>query len=99
MSFVLTYPDKLAAAASQLQTIGAAFHAGNAAAAVPTSGVVPAAADEVSLFTAARFATHAQRYQTLSTQAAAIHQLLVATLASAADSYATTEAANAASAG
>jgi hypothetical protein len=99
MSFVITYPDKLAAAADQLQTIGATFAAGNAAASAPTTSVVPASADEVSLYTAAQFAVHAQRYQELSAQATRIHQLLVATLASGADAYATTEAANAAAAG
>lgn len=99
MSFVIAYPEKLAAAASNLQSIGAAFNAGNAVAAGPTTGVVPAAADEVSALTAAHFALHAQRYQTLSAQAAAIHQLLVATLAAGAGSYAATEAANAAAAG
>jgi hypothetical protein len=74
------------------------INAGNAAAAGPTPGVVPAAADEVSALTAAQFAAHGERYQALSTQAAAIHHLLVATLAAAAGSYAATEAANAASA-
>ena len=48
MSFVTTQPEVLAAAAGQLQGIGAAIAAQNAAAAAPTLGVVPAAADEVS---------------------------------------------------
>jgi PE family len=99
MSFVTAYPDKLAGAAGSLQSLGASFNAGNAAAAAPTTGVVPAAADEVSAVTAAQFAAHAQRYQTLSAQAGRIHQLLVDTLATSAVSYAETEAANAASAG
>jgi PE family len=34
----------------------------NAAAAAPTTGVIPAAADEVSALTAAQFATHAEMY-------------------------------------
>jgi hypothetical protein len=99
MSFVIANPDKLAAAAESLQTIGATFNAGNATAAAPTTGVVPASADEVSALTAAQFAAHAQRYQALSAQATRIHQLLVETLATSAISYAETEAANAASAG
>jgi hypothetical protein len=98
MSFVTTYPDKLAAAASQLESIGAALSAGNAAAVGPITGVVPAAADEVSALTAARFAAHGARYQALSAQVTVIHHLLVATLAAGAGSYAATEAANAASA-
>ena len=95
MSFVSAYPEKLSAAASQLQSIGAAFSRGSEAAAGPTTGVVPAAADEVSILTAAQFAIHAQRYQAFSAQATAIHNLLVATLAAGAGCYAATEAANA----
>src|SRR5271166_7154227 len=98
MSFVTTHPEALSAAAGSLHGIGAGVNAQNAAAAGPTTGVVPAAADEVSALTAAQFAAHGERYQALSTQAAAIHHLLVATLAAAAGSYAATEAANAASA-
>jgi hypothetical protein len=97
MSFITAYPDKLSAAAGHLESIGTTFNAGNAAAAGPITGVVPAAADEVSALTAAQFAAHGARYQALSAQVAAIHNLLVATLAAGANSYATTEAANAAS--
>ena len=67
----------------------------NAAAAAATTGVLPAAADEVSALTAAQFATHAQMYQAISAQAAAIHEMFVNTLGASAGSYATTEAANA----
>jgi hypothetical protein len=72
--------------------------AGNAAAAAPTTGVLPPAADEVSALTAAQFAAHAQMYQDFSAQAAAIHEQFVATLATSAGSYLATEAANAAAA-
>ncbi|MCV7195242.1 PE family protein [Mycobacterium angelicum] len=99
MSFVRTYPEHLAAAASNLQSLGAALNVGNAAAAGPITGVVPAAIDEVSVLTAARFATHGQRFQELSAQASRIQATLAATLATSANSYAETEAANAASAG
>ena len=71
----------------------------NAAAAGPTTGVIPAAADEVSVLVAAQFATHAEMYQVLSAQAAAIHEMFVSTLGTSAGSYAATEAANAAAAG
>jgi PE family len=71
----------------------------NAAAAAPTTGVVPAAADEVSALTAVQFVAHAQLYQTVSTQAAAIHEMFVNTLGTRAGSYAVTEAANAIAAG
>jgi PE family len=95
MFFVTTEPEMLVAAAGNLQAIGSAMSAQNAAAATPTTGVVPAAADEVSALTAAQFAAHAQMYQALSAQAAAIHQQFVATLGTSAGSYAATEAANA----
>jgi PE family len=99
MSFVTAQPDALAAAAGNLQSIGASMSAENAAAAGPTTGVLPAAADEVSALTAAQFAAHAQMYQAVSAQAAAIHQMFVSTLATSAGSYAATEAANAAATG
>jgi hypothetical protein len=99
MSYVTTQPEMLSAAAGDLHSIGSAVSAGNAAAAAPTTGVVPAAADEVSALTAAQFAAHAQMYQDFSAQAAAIHQQFVATLATSAGSYQATEAANAAAAG
>ena len=96
MSFVRTYPEHLAAAASDLQSLGAAFNVGNAAAAAPVTGVVPAAIDEVSILTAAQFATHGQRFQELSAQASRIQASLAATLAVNGVSYADAEAANAA---
>ncbi|UQX12703.1 PE family protein [Candidatus Mycobacterium methanotrophicum] len=99
MSFVTTQPEFLSAAANTLGGIGAGFSAQNAAAAAPTTGVVPAAADEVSALTAAQFAAHAQRYQAVAAQAAVIHEQFVNTLATSAGSYAATEAANAAAAG
>ncbi|MGC2653689.1 MAG: PE family protein [Mycobacterium sp.] len=99
MSFVTTQPEALTAAAGNLQSIGASMGSENAAAAAPTTGVLPAAADEVSALTAAQFAIHAQMYQAISAQAEAVHQLFVGTLGTSAASYAATEAANAAAAG
>ena len=93
-----TAPEALAAAAGSLQGIGSALSAQNAAAAAPTTGVVPAAADEVSALTAAQFAAHAQMYQAVSAQAAAIHETFVSTLGISSASYAATELANAAAA-
>lgn len=74
---------------------GPTLKASNAAAAVPTTGVVPPAADEVSLLLATQFRTHAATYQTASAKAAVIHEQFVTTLATSASSYADTEAANA----
>src|ERR1700678_819760 len=95
MSFVSTQPAELSAAAENLQGIGSAMTAQNAAAAAPTTGVLPAAADEVSALTAAQFATPPQMYQAISGQAAAIHDMFVRTLGVSAGSYVATEAANA----
>ena len=99
MSFVSTQPIELTAAAENLQGIGSSLAAQNAAAAAPTTAVLPAAADEVSALTAAQFATHAQMYQAISAQATAVHELFVNTLSMSSGSYAITEAANAAAAG
>ncbi len=99
MSFLNTQPEDLTAAADNLQDIGSALTAQSAAAAAPTTGVVPPAADQVSALTAAQFAMHAQMYQAVSAQAATIHDMFVSTLAGSAGSYAATEAANAVAAG
>jgi hypothetical protein len=96
MSFVTTQPEVLSAAAGDLQGIGSTVSAADAAAAAPTTGVVPAATDQVSALTAAQFVAQAQMYQAISAQAAAIHQLFVTMLGTSAGSYAATEAANAA---
>ncbi|KLO44665.1 PE family protein [Mycobacterium nebraskense] len=96
MSFVSTQPEMLTTAAGNLQGIGSAMSAANAAATAPTTAVVPAAADAVSALTATQFAAHASLYQEVSTQAAAIHDQFVGAMAASAGSYAATEAANAA---
>jgi hypothetical protein len=98
MTFVTTQPDMLTAAAGQLEGLGTTFTAQNEAAAAPTTGVIPSAADEVSALTAVLFANHAQTYQAVSAQAAAMHEMFVRVLSASAGSYATTEAANAAAA-
>jgi PE family len=98
MSFMTTQPEALTAAAGALQTLGSAMTAGDAAAAAPTTGVIPAAADEVSALTAAQFAAQGVLYQTMSAQATAINELFVSALTTSAGSYAATEVANAAAA-
>lgn len=95
VAFVTAVPETMLTAASNLQSIGSSVVVENAAAAAPTTGVIPAAADEVSALTAAQFAAHAAMYQAVATQAAAIHDLFVTTLGSSAGSYMATEAANA----
>lgn len=94
MSFVHIVPEMLSAAADNLQSVGSAVSAQNAAALARTTGLIPAAADEVSALTALQFSAHAQLYQTVSAQASAIHHAFVTILATSAGSYAVTEAAN-----
>jgi PE family protein len=94
MLFVTTQPAMLIAAATDLQGVGAAMTSQNAAAATLTTGVIPAAADEVSALTATQFASHAAIYQAVSAIAMQVHEALVSTLDISAGSYAVTEAAN-----
>lgn len=98
MVFVTARPEALAAAASQLQAVSATLEAHRAATASAMTTVLPAAADEVSLSNAAKFAAHAQNFQALSAQAAEMHEAFVATMQTSAESYGATEAANAAAA-
>ena len=98
MTFVTTQPEIITAAAGQLTGLGTELNAQNAAAMLPTTGVTPAAGDEVSALTAAQFASHAEVYQAVSAHAAAVHELFVSALGASAGSYAATEAANASSA-
>ena len=99
MSNVIAQPEALAVAAGKLRTINESLKAGNAAAAGPTAGVTPAAGDLVSALTAAQFAAHAQLYQTVSAHAAAVQDFMATVLGASSDSYAATEAANAAAVG
>jgi hypothetical protein len=99
LSFVTTQPEALTAAAGKLQGLGSAMAAQNAAAATPTTGLVPAAADEVSALQATQFSAYGSLYQQVSAEAQAIHEMFVNTLGASAGSYGATEAANAAAAG
>lgn len=94
MSFVNTHPEMLIGAAGDLGSIGAAVASGNAVAAGPTAAVIPPAADPVSASMVAQFAAHAGMYQAMAAQAAAVHEMFVATLGASAGSYAATELAN-----
>lgn len=97
MSFVHVAPELLSAAASSLQGVGDTVNAGIASAAVPTTGVVPPAADPVSGLTTSLFSAYAQAYQAIAAEAAAVHEQFVTTMSTSANSYATAEATNTAS--
>jgi len=96
MSFVTTQPQALTYAAGKLHTLGSAMATESAAVAHPTTGVIPAAADEVSALQATIFAAYGTLYQSVNAQAAAIHELFVHTLGASAASYVATESANSA---
>ncbi|QUR67253.1 PE family protein [Mycobacterium spongiae] len=93
MSFVVAAPELLAAAASDLEGVGSAVTAANAAAAAATTRVAAAAADEVSAAIAALFGAHALEYQAISAQAAAFSERFAQALNAGAGSYASAEAA------
>ncbi|WP_205874566.1 PE family protein [Mycobacterium camsae] len=95
MSYVFASPEWVAAAASDLASIGSTINAASAAAAMPTSAVMAAGADDVSAVIAALFGAHAQAYQQLSAQAAMFHEQFVQLMSSGANLYAGAEAANA----
>jgi hypothetical protein len=95
VSLTATALEVLTAAAGELQSMGAAIDAQNSAAAATATGVISTAAEEVSTVTATQFVIHAQMYQTVSTQAVAIHELFTTTLRTTTGSYAGTAAANA----
>lgn len=84
-------PEALVSAASNVANIGSALTTAHAAAATPTTGVLAAAADEVSTQIAAVFSQHAQGFQQLGARAAAFHEQFLAALTSAASSYAAAE--------
>lgn len=95
MSYVFASPEWVAAAASDLASIGSTINAASSAAAMPTSAVMAAGADDVSAVIAALFGAHAQAYQALSAQAAMFHEQFVQLMSSGANLYAGAEAANA----
>ena len=77
MSFLLVAPETLESAAADITQIGSTLGAGNLAAAIPTTQLTAAAADEVSAAIAAVFGAHAKEYQAAATLAATYHEQFV----------------------
>lgn len=96
MSYVNAEPQKMAAAAANLASIGSTVSAANANAHAPTAAVQAAGGDVVSAGLAALFGQHAQYYQAVGAQAAAFHDQFVQALREGAGWYASAEATNAA---
>ena len=92
MSYVIAGPELMTSAATDLATIGTNVSAAHMAAAVRTTSVPPAAADEVSTRIAALFSAHATSYQGIAAKAAAFNDQFVHTLNAAALSYTDIEA-------
>ena len=94
MSFLVVAPDWLESAATDLESIRSSLTAAHVAAAVPTTGIAAAGADEVSAAVASLFGGFGQEFQALSAQASTFHQEFVQALTSGAGSYLAAEAAN-----
>lgn len=92
MSFLVVAPDVLETAAADVTQIGSALTAGHLAAAVPTTELAAAGADEVSEAIAALFGAHAEEYQAAAARAAAYSEQFVRALTAATSSYVATEA-------
>ncbi|MGB9222235.1 PE family protein, partial [Mycobacterium sp.] len=95
MAFLITTPDVISGAATDLAGISSTVAVANALAAAPTSGILAAAQDEVSIQIAAMFSQYAGEYQRLSQDMAAFHAEFVQALNTAAGSYASAEATSA----
>ncbi|ORW50296.1 hypothetical protein AWB90_07045 [Mycobacterium paraense] len=98
MSYLVAVPDLVQGAAQELVGIRSSLGEAAAAAAAPTTGIVAAAQDEVSMAVASLFGDLGGRFQALSAQAQAFHAEFVRLLTAGADAYLGTEAANAAAA-
>ncbi|CAM4389916.1 PE family protein [Mycobacterium basiliense] len=95
MSFVVTAPEMVTAAAGNLAQIGSTIENAVAAAVGPTTQVATAAADEVSIAISQLFGTFGQEFQAISSQAAAFHADFVDLLNGGATAYLNAEIANA----
>lgn len=74
MSLTTINPDLLAAAAADIAGVGSSVQAGNALAAPRITGVLAAAADEVSAAVAAILSGYGRDYQELAGQAGEFHR-------------------------
>ncbi len=95
MSFLVTSPDLVTAAAEDLAGIGSALQRATTAAAAPTTEVLTAAADEVSAAISQLFGSYGREFQSLSAQAASYHTEFVRLLNGGAAAYVRAEITNA----
>ncbi|MCV7089400.1 PE family protein, partial [Mycobacterium interjectum] len=95
-AFLIAAPEALSAASADLSGIGEAIKEAAATWAPSTTGIAPAAGDEVSAAIARLFGNYGQTYQTLGAQAVAFQQQFVQALSGGAGTYASAEATSAA---
>jgi len=93
-SFLVAVPEALQGAAQDLAGIGSTLSEATAGAAVPTTGIVAAAEDEISAAIAKIFGNYGQEFQALSAQAQAFHAQFANSLHAGAGAYLGTEIAN-----
>src|ERR1700730_8399028 len=95
MTFLIAAPPTVAATATELAGIGSALSVAHAAAAIPTTALLPAAGDEVSGAIASLFSGYAKVYQSLNAQAETLPQQFVQALDGAGRTYVAAAPANA----
>jgi len=93
MSYLITAPEILDSAATDLASVAGTLNTANASAAARTTGLLAAAQDEVSAAIASLLSDHAAAYQAASAEAATFHQQFMGALTAAACAYAGAEAA------
>jgi PE family len=91
MAYVLADPKIMAAAVSDLATIGSDLSAAHLVAAARTTSVIPAAADEVSAAIANVMSTHARSFQAMAQSASTFHQQFTRNINAAAAAYSSAE--------
>lgn len=96
MTQLLVDPQIITTVAADIDSIGSTIRAASAAAAAPTSGLLAAAADEVSAAIANLFGAHGQQFQAVVGQVESYASQFQQTLAAAANAYVQTENAAAA---
>ncbi len=91
MTKLLAQPQAMAMAAENVAGIGSAINQARAAAGAPITGVVAAAADQVSAATTTLFNTFGRQYQAVIKQAGLFHDEFVEALAAAGNACAEAE--------
>lgn len=95
MSFVITTPEFVGAAAQDLAGINSTLAEAATAATTPTTRLMAAGADEISTAVAELFGNFGQEFHALAAQASAFHEQFVGLLNASAGAYLSTEIANA----